>query len=170
MDLVNILPEHRIAQLLLEYGDEYNARQIARNIIRNRPVKTTIELAKIVENAVGGRHGKIHPATKTFLALRIVVNHEMDNLKNALEQTLAVLAPGGRLVVISYHSIEDRVVKQFIKRETAACICPPGVPVCTCGHIPTLKMIEKKVVTPDIGELKDNPRSRSAKLRVVERL
>jgi 16S rRNA (cytosine1402-N4)-methyltransferase len=153
MDLVNILPEHRIAQLLFEYGDEYNSKQIARNIVRNRPVKTTVELANIVEEAVGGRHGKIHPATKTFLALRIVVNHEMENLKNTLDQTLDVLAQGGRLVVISYHSIEDRIVKQFVKRETGACICPPGTPICTCGHLPTLKMIEKKVITPDISEL-----------------
>ncbi len=170
MDLVNILPEYRLAQLLLEYGDEYNCKQIARNIVRNRPVKSTVDLARLVEQAVGGRHGKIHPATKTFLALRIVVNHEMENLKAALEQTVDLLTPGGRLVVISYHSIEDRIVKQFVKRESSSCICPPGTPACTCNHIPTLSLIEKKVITPDTGELKDNPRSRSAKLRVVERL
>jgi 16S rRNA (cytosine1402-N4)-methyltransferase len=170
VDLVNILPENRVAELLIEYGDEYRGKQIARNIVKNRPIASTTQLAEIISEAVGGRHGKIHPATKTFLALRIMVNHELENLRNALGQTVNCLIPGGRLVVISYHSIEDRVVKQFIKRETSGCICPPQAPVCICGHEPTLKVIAKNIITPSPEEIKKNPRSRSAKLRVVERI
>jgi 16S rRNA (cytosine1402-N4)-methyltransferase len=169
-DLINILPENRLAQLIFEYGEERQSRQIAKSIVRNRPVVSTLDLAKIIEQAVGGRQSKIHPATKTFQALRIAVNHELENLESALQQTMNCLDRRGRLVVISYHSLEDRIVKQFIKRETMSCLCPPQTPVCTCGHAPSFKLISKKVITPSSIEVGKNPRSRSAKLRVAERL
>ncbi len=169
-DLVNILPEDKLAQLIREYGEEHHCRKIARYIVKNRPVISTLELASIVEQAVGSRRRKIHPATKTFLALRIVVNHELENLETALNQSINCLDRRGRLVVISYHSLEDRIVKQFIKQETKGCVCPPHTPVCNCGHAPSLKLISKKVITPSMEEIESNPRSRSAKLRVAERL
>lgn len=169
-DLVNILPEAKLAQLIEQYGEEYRAKQIARNIVQNRPVNSTTALARIISQAVKGERGHIHPATKTFLALRIVVNHELDNLEKTLKQTVNLLNSGGRLVVISYHSLEDRIVKQFMKQESSECICPPGTPVCICKHVPTLRLVNKKVVTPSEMEIKDNPRSRSAKLRVAERV
>jgi len=169
-DLVNILPENKLAELLSKYGEEHRSKQIARNIVNQRPVVNTLELAGIVEQTVGGRKYKIHPATKTFLALRIVVNHELENLESALNQTINCLDRRGRLVVISYNSLEDRIVKQFIKRESTGCICPPRIPICNCGHIPSLKLISKKIITPTPEEIARNPRSRSAKLRVAERL
>jgi 16S rRNA (cytosine1402-N4)-methyltransferase len=127
-------------------------------------------LANIVGQASGGSRGKIHPSTRTFQALRIAVNQELTNIEEALEQTIDLLHPGGRLVVISYHSLEDRLVKQFMRRESKGCLCPPDVPVCNCGHNPTLKLVNRKVITPSMAERKDNPRSRSAKLRAAERL
>jgi 16S rRNA (cytosine1402-N4)-methyltransferase len=170
MDLVNILPEQRLAQLLEEYGEEHRARRIARHIVASRPINSTGKLAQVVEDAVRGERGHIHPATKTFLALRIVVNHELENLKKALEQSVRLLKPRGRLVVLSYHSLEDRIVKQFMKQESSECICPPGTPVCICGHKPALRIVNKKVITPSAEEIKNNPRSRSAKLRVAEKV
>jgi 16S rRNA (cytosine1402-N4)-methyltransferase len=169
-DLINILPEDRLAQLIYEYGEERQSRQIARLIIKNRPVVSTVDLAEIIQQAVGGRQHKIHPATKTFQALRIAVNHELENLETALKQTTNCLNRRGRLVVVSYHSLEDRIVKQFMKRETMACLCPPQTPVCNCGHVPSFKLISKKIITPSPGEIERNHRSRSAKLRVAERL
>jgi 16S rRNA (cytosine1402-N4)-methyltransferase len=169
-DLINILPEEKLAELIRDYGEEHNSRQIARQIIKNRPVVSTVELAHIIEDLYGGQRRKIHPATRTFQALRIVVNHELENLASALEQALNCLDRRGRLVVISYHSLEDRIVKQFIKQETKGCICPPHTPICTCGHVPSLKLITKKVIMPSQSETELNPRSRSAKLRVAERL
>jgi 16S rRNA (cytosine1402-N4)-methyltransferase len=170
-DLINILPEDRLAQLIYEYGEERRSRQIARLIVKNRPVISTVDLANMIEQTVGyDRQHKIHPATKTFLALRIAVNHELENLETALKQTIKCLNRRGRLVVISYHSLEDRIVKQFMKRETMACLCPPQTPVCNCGHAPSFKIISKKVITPSLSEIEINPRSRSAKLRVSERL
>jgi len=169
-DIINALPEDKLDQLIRIYGEEHYSRQIARGIVRNRPIRSTLELARIVEQAISGRRGKIHLATRTFLALRIAVNRELRNLEIALEQTLDCLDHQGRLVVISYHSLEDRLVKQFMKRESMGCICPSGIPVCCCGHTPRLKLISKKIITPSPSEVESNPRSRSAKLRVAERL
>ena len=169
-DLINILPEEKLAELIKEYGEEYHGRQIARQIVKHRPVLSTVDLAHIIEGVYGGQRRKTHPATKTFLALRIVVNHELENLASALRQAVNCLDRRGRLVVISYHSLEDRIVKQFFKQETKGCICPPGTPICTCGHVPTLKLITKKVIIPSQNEIDLNPRSRSAKLRIAERL
>jgi len=169
-DLINSLSENELYRILKDYGEETNSRRIAAAIIKNRPVKTTLQLADIVEEAVGGRHGRIHPATKTFQALRIAVNHELDNLKSALKQALNLLGHEGRLVVISYHSLEDRIVKQFIAEESRDCICPPELPTCVCKHKAQLKPVNKKVIIPSLAEVRSNPRSRSAKLRAAERV
>ena len=168
-DIVNSYSEVDLARILKTYGEEINSRQIAKKLVQKRPIRTTTELAGIVEEAVGGRHGKIHPATRTFQALRIVVNHEMENLEDALNQAVSLLGFGGRLAVISYHSLEDRIVKHFLQRESKDCICPPEAIKCTCGHKASLKIITRKIITPTFAEVELNPRSRSAKLRAAER-
>jgi 16S rRNA (cytosine1402-N4)-methyltransferase len=126
----------------------------------------------VVARALGGHHGgqRIHPATRTFQALRIAVNDELNVLEATLPQLVGLLAPGGRFAVITFHSLEDRLVKQFIQRETRDCICPPEIPICVCGHRASLRAITRKPVTPGEAELAANPRSRSAKLRIAERL
>jgi 16S rRNA (cytosine1402-N4)-methyltransferase len=169
-DIVNTYPEVELAQLLYRYGEEQRNRQIARRIVERRPLRTTQELARVVEQAVGGKRGRIHPATKTFQALRIAVNHELENLELALEQAVNLLGNGGRLVVISFHSLEDRLVKGFFRREAQWCICPPGMPACICGHTPRLKVLSKKAFRPSPVEVQTNPRSRSARMRVTERI
>lgn len=169
-DIVNSYPEAELADLIWTYGEEPASRRIAHYIVAERPVYTSADLSGIIERAVGGRHGKIHPATRTFQALRIVVNDELDHLELALQQAVKVLGFEGRLVVISYHSLEDRIVKQFMRREASGCICPPGTPSCICGHTPTLKVLTKKIIVPTRAEVRANPRSRSAKMRVAERV
>ena len=169
-DIVNNFPDDKLSQIIKTYGEERYSKRIARCIIRNRPISNTLQLASVVEKAIGSRHGKIHPATRTFMALRIAVNRELENLVKALKQTVNCLDDRGRLVVISYHSLEDRIVKQFMTRESKGCICPPDIPICQCGHMPSLKIISKKAITPSLTEIKLNPRSRSAKLRIAERL
>ena len=169
-DIVNTYSEEKLAQIIYEYGEEGFSRRIARHIIEQRPLRTTTELAKLVENAVGGRKGKIHPATRTFQALRIAVNHELESLESALKQAVNLLGFEGRLVVISYHSLEDRIVKRFLKQESSDCICPPQAMVCTCHHTARLRLMNKKVITPSEEEIRMNPRSRSARLRVAERV
>ena len=169
-DIANILPEDKLSQLIKTYGEEHLSKRIAQQIIKSRPISSTLQLAGIVEKAVGNRRGKIHPATRTFMALRIAVNRELENLTDTLKQTVICLKQQGRLVVISYHSLEDRLVKKFMLQESKGCICPSDIPVCQCGHVPSLKIITKKVITPSLTEIKSNPRSRSAKLRVAERL
>jgi len=169
-ELINILPENRLAQLIHDYGEERYSRQIARRIVQKRPINTTSELVNVIEQVAGHRRGKMHPATRTFLALRIAINHELENLETALNQAINCLGPHGRLVVLSYHSLEDRIVKQLMKREAKGCICPQETQICLCGHKPTLELIAKKVITPSLTEIEHNPRSRSAKLRVAERL
>jgi 16S rRNA (cytosine1402-N4)-methyltransferase len=169
-DIVNCFSEQELARLIERYGEERHSRRIARHIVRNRPVATTAELARLVEQGVNGKRARIHPATRTFMALRIAVNNELQNLELALKQTPNLLRPGGRLTVISYHSLEDRIVKQFMRYAASSCLCPPGTVVCRCGHVPTLKLISRKVIKPTSLEIESNPRSRSAKLRVAERL
>jgi 16S rRNA (cytosine1402-N4)-methyltransferase len=169
-DVVNRYEERDLADVIWRYGEESNSRRIARAIARARPVGTTTELATIVARASGRPRGRIHPATRTFQALRIAVNDELGALEDALGQTLDVLGRGGRVAVISFHSLEDRIVKQFFQRESRDCICPPEQPQCTCGHKATLRTITKRSVTPGPEELEANPRSRSARLRAAERL
>jgi len=169
-DIVNSFSEQELAGLIERYGEERHSRRIARYIVQNRPIATTVELARLIERALGGKRARIHPATRTFMALRIAVNSELQNLEPALQQTPNLLRPGGRLAVISYHSIEDRIVKQFMRCAATSCLCPPGTAICRCGHVPTLKLISRKVIRPTSLEMKSNPRSRSAKLRIAERL
>ncbi len=169
-DIVNNYSEAELSNLIWTYGEERNSRQIAHLMVQKRPIKTTLELAKVIEQAVGYRRGRIHPATQTFQALRIVVNQELEKLRLALAQAMNLLGFKGRLVVISYHSLEDRIVKQFMQRESKDCICPPGTPTCICGHSAGLRLVHKKVIIPSRAEIKLNPRSRSAKLRVAERI
>ena len=169
-DIVNTYSESEIARIIRTYGEEINSRQIARKIVQKRPLRSTLDLAKVIEDAVGGRHGKIHPATRTFQAIRIVVNQEMENLESALNQAVSLLGFGGRLVVISYHSLEDRVVKRFLQKEARDCICPPEVPKCVCGHKANLRIVTRRILTPTFTEVEMNPRSRSAKLRGAERI
>jgi 16S rRNA (cytosine1402-N4)-methyltransferase len=170
-DLVNDVAEEELADIIWRFGEERQSRRIARSIVNRRPLVTTLDLAKAVEQAVGRRPGsQSHPATKTFQALRIAVNQELASLIEALPRALGLLGFGSRLVVISYHSLEDRIVKQFFQRESRNCICPPEQPTCTCGHKATLKILTKRPVTPSEEETKRNPRSRSAKLRAAERL
>ena len=169
-DIVNRYSEHDLADVIYRLGEERASRRIAAAIVRSRPVKTSLELANVIERASPRRGSRINPATKTFQALRIAVNDELGALESALEQAVSVLGDGGRLVVISYHSLEDRIVKNFIRREASDCVCPPGTPVCRCDHLATLRAVTKSPLTPTEEEVRDNPRSRSAKMRVAERI
>jgi 16S rRNA (cytosine1402-N4)-methyltransferase len=176
-DLVNSLPEGELADLIYKYGEEPASRRIARRIVEARernPIETTSQLEEIVYRALGGKvagrtRSPIHPATKTFQALRIAVNRELEVLEEGLKAAVNVLKPGGRLAVISFHSLEDRAVKLFIRQEQKGCICPPEYPQCVCGRVPTLKAVNSKPVEAGAEEQKRNPRSRSARLRVAER-
>jgi len=176
-DLVNDLPEADLADLLWRYGEERQSRRIARAIVAARPLTTTGQLAELVARSVvrgsrskGRGQEKIHPATRTFQALRIAVNDEMDALTRVLPQTLEVLRPGGRLAVIAFHSLEDRLVKRFFQREAQDCICPPEAPFCTCQHRAIVEIVTRKPIRPTAEEVTQNPRSRSARLRIAQRL
>ncbi len=169
-DIINTFSETELARLINTYGEETYSRQIARQVVRERPLRTTHQLVQTIERTTGGRRGRIHPATRTFQALRIAVNHELEHLESALKQAINLLGIEGRLVAISYHSLEDRIVKQFMHQESRDCICPPGIPACVCGHTARLRLITKKIITPSLREVQFNPRSRSAKLRVAERI
>lgn len=168
-DLVNGLDEEELSDLLRRYGEERHARRIARAIVAHRPLTTTTELAETVARAAG-RRGRIHPATRTFQALRIAVNKELDALAQALTQALDILAPGGRLAVISFHSLEDRLVKQFFREHSQDCVCPPQAPICTCHQRATLQVLTRKPIRPSAEERERNRRSRSARLRLACRL
>ena len=168
-EIVNTYSETEVADIIWRYGEERKSRIIARRIVEARPVRTTTELASLIARAVG-RHEDIHPATRTFQALRIAVNEELSRLESALEQATKLLGFGGRLVVISYHSLEDRIVKHFLQQESTDCVCPADLPECRCGHAARLRMLNKKVIIPSDEEIRANPRSRSAKLRAAERI
>lgn len=168
-DLVNYASEEELSSVLARYGEEPRHRLLARRITANRPIRSAAQLASIVEDALG-RTGRIHPATRTFQALRIATNEELVSLKEALQQTVDLLEPGGRLAVISYHSLEDRIVKDFLRQESVDCLCPPELPVCRCQHKASLRIVTKRAVRPSFTEVQANPRSRSAKLRAAERL
>lgn len=169
-DLVNQLEERQLAEILWRYGEERNSRRIAREIVAARPVSTTRQLAEIVQRASRGEKGRIHPATRTFQALRIEVNRELEAEEKVLPLAVKALEPGGRLAVISFHSLEDRIVKQFFRLESRDCICPPEQPVCTCGHKASLREVNRKPITASAVEIEQNPRARSARLRIVEKL
>ncbi|MDP3964119.1 MAG: 16S rRNA (cytosine(1402)-N(4))-methyltransferase RsmH [bacterium] len=180
-DILNTAPKNFLKNILSEYGQENYTRQIADEILRVRQKQKFSTVGDLVAAVlrvyretlhsksdipwIGGRH----PATKTFQALRMAVNDELSHLENGLEQAIDVLESGGRLAIISFHSGEDRIVKEFFRKESRDCLCPPEVPVCRCGHHARLKIITRKVVQPGRNEIKHNPRARSAKLRVAEK-
>jgi 16S rRNA (cytosine1402-N4)-methyltransferase len=170
-ELVNEWDEAELADLFYNYGEEPNGRRLARAIIAHRPYTTTRQLAEVIEHALPRRKGDhIHPATRAFQALRIAVNDELAVIERALPLAIDLLQPGGRLAVISFHSLEDRIVKQAFKLASTDCICPPKTPVCVCGHQASVRLVTRKPLTADEAEIASNPRSRSAKLRVVEKL
>lgn len=168
-EIVNAWPEQELADLIYRYGEEPAARRIARAIVRARPLRGTRDLAALIERSLG-RRGPHHPATRTFQALRIAVNGELDALAQALPQAIQALAPGGRLAVIAFHSLEDRLVKEYFRRESRDCLCPPRQPVCTCGHKANLKEVNRRPVVPTEDEIERNPRARSARLRIAEKI
>ena len=170
---VNRLPEKELADIIFLYGEERKSRKIAKAICSKRPVDTTIELAEIIRSCFSAgerRTMSVDPATRTFQAIRIYVNRELERLENGLKEAAVRLKSGGRLVVISYHSLEDRIVKNFIRTESRDCLCPKNVPVCVCGHKASLKAVNRKVIVPGGEEMAENPRSRSARMRVAEKL
>jgi len=169
--IVNTWSEQELADSIYQLGEERASRRIARAIVRARPLSSSTELAKVVAGAAGRtRQGKVHPATRTFQAIRMAVNGELENVQAGLAGAVEALQQGGKLVVISYHSLEDRLVKGFLRTEASQCICPPETPVCVCGHEPTIKLVRRRVIKPSDEEIEANPRARSARLRVAEKL
>ena len=174
-DLVNTLPAQELEWIICEYGEERWARRIAAFIVTARsqaPVTSTFQLVDIVKGAIPKARWeeRIHPATRTFQGLRIAVNHELTSLEQGLHTAVNHLKPGGRGVVISFHSLEDRMVKQIFKEFASGCVCPRDLPVCACGHQPRVRILTSRPVTATDQEIQGNPRARSAKLRAVERL
>jgi len=174
-ELLGRLSEVDIARIIFEYGEERRSRRIARLIVEQRergePVKTTRDLARLVERAIGaGKKRRIHPATLTFQALRIAVNQELENLEGFLTEAVDLLEPEGRLAVISFHSLEDRIIKRMLLKLSGRCQCPPRMPVCNCGALKVIEILTRRPITPDDEEAIDNPRARSAKLRAARKL
>ena len=169
-DLVNTLSERELADLIHRYGEERAARRIARQIVARRPLATTRDLARAVEAAVGGVRGRVHPATRTFQAIRIATNGELEALEHGLPQAIRRLRPGGRVCVVAFHSLEDRIVKQIFTRFSRGCTCPPQALECRCGGERLLRVLTKKPVTASPLEVRNNPRARSARLRAAVRL
>ncbi|MEN3328353.1 MAG: rRNA (cytosine1402-N4)-methyltransferase, partial [Acidobacteriota bacterium] len=174
-DLLQQLPESEIARIIFEYGEERHSRRIARRIVERReqgkPITTTTELADLVRHAAGGhkRH-QIHPATRTFQALRIAVNEELEGLGEFVESALDLLITDGRFAGISFHSLEDRILKRELKRLSGHCECPPRLPVCACGARKVVEVLTRRPVTPSDLEIDENPRARSAKLRACRKI
>ncbi len=168
-DLVNNLDETELANIFWRYGEERRSRAIARIIVANRPLSTTSELADLIANNVR-RTGRIHPATQVFQALRIAVNGELDAVETGVHAAIKLLRPGGRFAVISFHSLEDRFVKNTFRDLSRDCVCPPEQPFCTCDNKARVRLITRKAVKASEAEINNNPRSRSARLRVIEKL
>ncbi|MCH8870562.1 MAG: 16S rRNA (cytosine(1402)-N(4))-methyltransferase RsmH, partial [Chloroflexi bacterium] len=147
-DVVNGYSEQDLANAIYKYGEERGSRRIARAIVRARPLHTTTQLAEVVARSVGRPRGRIHPATKTFQAIRMVVNGELENIEAGLGQAIQLLERGGRLAVVSYHSLEDRLVKTTLRRESRDCVCPSETPMCVCGHTASVRLVNRKVIRP----------------------
>ncbi len=174
-EILNNYSEEELAKILKEFGEERFARNIARNIVKYREIgsiKRTKELVDIILDSIPKRfqRGKIHPATKTFQALRIATNTELQNLQAVLPQAMKLLKKGGKIAVVTFHSLEDRIVKHYFKDESKECVCPPKFPICQCDHKAIVKIITKKPILPTENEIARNTRSRSAKLRVAEKI
>lgn len=173
MQVINDSPIDTLVHIFKRYGEERFARRIANRIVKARqqmPITTTTHFAEIVKSAVPQKTSKIHPATRVFQALRIHVNRELENLEAVLDIAISLLKPGGCLCVIAFHSLEDRIVKRRFQTCAAACVCPPKIPVCICNHEPSLQILTKRPVVPDVSAIQQNPRARSAKLRVARKL
>lgn len=174
-DIINKSTEEELKNIIKEYGEERWASRIASFIVRERekhPISTTFELVDIIKSAIpaAARREGPHPAKRTFQAIRIAVNRELDEIKNAIPDIVDVLNPGGRVCIITFHSLEDRIVKETFKKLANPCTCPPELPVCVCNNKPKITIITRKPIVPGEKELEENPRARSAKLRVAERL
>ncbi len=174
-ELINSYSEEELYKIIRDYGEERFARRIAQFVVRERekkPIDTTLELVDIIKAAIPAkaRREGPHPAKRTFQAIRIEVNKELSILEKAIIDSIEMLKPGGRIAIITFHSLEDRIVKQTFKRLTESCECPPDFPICICGKKPLIKLINRKPIGPSEMELEENPRSRSAKLRVAEKL
>lgn len=174
-EIINKWPEDKLERILQEYGEERHAQRISTalaNARQEKEIKTTGQLVEIIAQAVpeAYKHKKIHFATRTFQALRIATNQELENLKIVLPQAVDLLKAGGKLTIVSYHSLEDRIIKQYVKQESRDCLCPPSAPVCACSHKASLKIITRKVIKPSEEEVAKNPRARSARLRVAEKI
>jgi 16S rRNA (cytosine1402-N4)-methyltransferase len=171
-DVVNSYSEDDLANIIYQFGEEKNSRKIAKVICevrREKKIQTTLELSNVITEITPARfHTKT--LSRVFQALRIYVNDELNTLKSFVKKSIDLLKPGGRIVILSYHSLEDRIIKEAFRYETLDCICPPGSPICTCSKVPRLKVITKKPVVPDEEEIRNNFRSRSAKLRAAERI
>jgi 16S rRNA (cytosine1402-N4)-methyltransferase len=168
-DLVNNLSAAELAEIFWRYGEEPHSRRIAQWIVERRPLRTTTQLAGLITQR-SGRRGRIHPATRVFQALRIAVNDELEAVAQGVQAAIGLLRPGGRLAVISFHSLEDRYVKHTFRELSRDCVCPPEQPVCTCDARASVRLVTRKAVKPSAAEIEANPRSRSARLRVVEKL
>ena len=169
-DLVNDLPVVDLARIIRQLGEDKNALRIARAIVAGRPLRSTGHLAEVIASAVPARDRRSgHPARKTFQAIRIAVNDELEAIRAGLDSALGLLVPGGRCVAISYHSLEDRIVKQRFAEGARGCVCPPGMPVCGCGAAPELRVLAAGGLRPTDAEVADNPRARSARLRAAEK-
>jgi 16S rRNA (cytosine1402-N4)-methyltransferase len=170
-EIVNHYPERDLANLIFTYGEERHSRRIARAIVKARPLRSTKVLAEVIAKAARFRaHQQIHAATRTFQALRIFVNDELAQISKFIQAAADLLASGGRIAIISFHSLEDRVVKECFRKLSRNCVCPPEIPLCQCGNRRWLKLVTKKPVVPSQAEIERNPRSRSAKLRVAEKI
>ncbi|HEX5837452.1 MAG TPA: 16S rRNA (cytosine(1402)-N(4))-methyltransferase RsmH, partial [Anaerolineales bacterium] len=169
-DLVNESSERELADLIYKYGEERDSRKIARAIVKARPLHTTRELVSVIESVSPRRGDRLHPATRTFQALRIAVNEELASIEAVLPQAISALRPGGRLAVISFHSLEDRIVKDFFRDQSRDRVNPPYEQIYDVERKATLKEVNRKPITPSDEEIKENPRARSAKLRIAEKL
>lgn len=174
-EVVNSSSEEKLSDIFWNFGEERNARSVAHRIVQSRrtqPITTTLQLAEIIQDVIppNVRRSRIHIATRVFQALRIYVNDELKRLQLGLDSAVAALAPGGRICVISFHSLEDRIVKQRFQSLSCRCVCPPKSPICVCNHKASLHLLTKRPITPHIDEIQKNPRSRSAKLRAAMKI
>ncbi len=169
-ELINTISEKELAEIIWKYGEDRLSRKIARKICQTRPIQSTRELAELIEKISPHKANSPHPATRTFQAIRIAVNEELKTIEKSIPKAIQLLKPGGHLAIISFHSLEDRLVKTIFRQESTDCICPPKQPICTCEHKASIKLVNKKPIEPTDTEKENNPRARSAKLRIAKKL